>query len=92
LNTLLGAEVDFTILHQREESRLVKGQALRTKENYLYISIFLRYSEPSKPQNSGEINFWILFVCTYRVQAENILYSISNEYKTIFMFGDLCYR
>jgi hypothetical protein len=92
LNQLLGAEVDFTILDQREESRLVKGQALRTKENYLYISIFLRYSKPSKPQNSGELNFWILFACTHRVQAENILYHISKVSKTIFMFGDLCYR
>jgi hypothetical protein len=36
LNQLLGTEVDFTILHQREESRLVKGQALRTKGIYLY--------------------------------------------------------
>jgi hypothetical protein len=41
-----------------------KTQALKAKKNYFHIFtelfhiIFLRYTETSKCQNSGEPNFW----------------------------------
>jgi hypothetical protein len=37
---MLGAEVDFTILDQREESRLVKGAGIKNKGKlFIYFNI-----------------------------------------------------